>query len=47
MKFTKIPTKDLQSFMESRKMQDAINKALSKAKSYGMSEQECQPENCK
>lgn len=43
MKFTKIPTKDLQSFMESRKMQDAINKALSKAKSYGMSEQECQP----
>ena len=43
MKFTKIPMQELQSFMDSRKMQDAINKALSKAKSYGMSEQECQP----
>ena len=42
IKFAKIPIKDINAFVDIRKQNDAINKAITKAKSYGMSESECQ-----
>jgi len=42
VKFAKVPIKDIRNFMELRKQNDAINKAITKAKSYGISDSECQ-----